>query len=156
MRGEDHAFRLAFFICRGNTPACAGKTAESVRHYDNNGKHPRMRGEDTFRALSSIEATETPPHARGRHEVFGVWKCVRRNTPACAGKTGVLFPPCGLDAETPPHARGRPEFSTGNLVLHRKHPRMRGEDMPTPSGMGILLETPPHARGRLSHFDTHL
>ena len=50
----------------GITPACAGKTMESVVVATWGRDHPRMRGEDVFRFFLGDIPVGSPPHARGR------------------------------------------------------------------------------------------
>ena len=109
------------------TPACAGKTER--RNIDDlvQGDHPRMRGEDAPRWLSTDLRDGSPPHARGRHEDSTVDPIRRRITPACAGKTG---------------------GSTLAVNSAADHPRMRGEDRALASPIVYLVGSPPHARGR--------
>ena len=71
--------------------------------------------------------SETPPLARGRHQLKELGLKLRGNTPAGAGKT--------LQADTV-------------LFVHQKHPRWRGEDLYKVPALPLPEETPPLARGR--------
>jgi hypothetical protein len=111
----------------GNTPACAGKTPRLLPIGAIRWKHPRVRGEDKVLPDLLPPRRETPPRARGRHNVTAAYINDNGNTPACAGKT---------DADG----------IGGNL--DQKHPRVRGEDADTESYSVNDRETPPRARGR--------
>ena len=74
-------------LCRGNTPACAGKTERTDQQDEKQRKHPRLRGEDKAKARAPGLRGETPPLARGRLSTCGICRKSSRNTPACAGKT---------------------------------------------------------------------
>ena len=86
-----------------------------------------MRGEDWQEDFDFPGEVGSPPHARGRLNLFHPRDKVYRITPACAGKT-----------------MGRPSTTP----TYMDHPRMRGEDR----WRGILYRSgfgsPPHARGR--------
>ena len=107
MRGEDLGLMLAvelpaetpphawgrrkfFDTCLGmwrNTPTCVGKTHHARQGRLQHGKHPHMRGEDSRSFPSSPAASETPPHAWGRHLLRSGGGCAEGNTPTCVGKT---------------------------------------------------------------------
>ena len=106
MRGEDFDFPGDVDVAAGITPACAGKTAVTPSWSPKRPDHPRMRGEDSMTATALAEKTGSPPHARGRHCAQSVRKGGRGITPACAGKTSVVFSP---------------------ILCITDHPRMRGE-----------------------------
>ena len=74
----------------GITPACAGKTKNAFNIDENNGDHPRMRGEDIKNIQKDVAKAGSPPHARGRPRKGKVNDLHRRITPACAGKTAQL------------------------------------------------------------------
>ena len=152
MRGEDvsHAFVLMKFLgspphARGRrrtnnrlrrkdriTPACAGKTFQLDQWQAGDRDHPRMRGEDPSSHGCSLNATGSPPHARGRRHLVGVVQGHIGITPACAGKT-----PCPYCKE----------------ARQPDHPRMRGEDASTMPTLSCQRGSPPHARGRLFEMD---
>ena len=75
-------------VIPGNTPAYAGKTAESEAQSSAARKHPRVCGEDSVRVAIILFNTETPPRMRGRQNWSESGKYTTRNTPAYAGKTG--------------------------------------------------------------------
>ena len=111
----------------GNTPACAGKTVRISRAGDVYRKHPRLRGEDSALGRRTSRRPETPPLARGRPRSKRATRCLRGNTPACAGKTSPL------------------KYA---VTESWKHPRLRGEDPPDRAAKDTRRETPPLARGR--------
>ena len=90
------------------TPACAGKTFRF--HVDDHElqDHPRMRGEDSHKAMPENARSGSPPHARGRRRRPLRGRHAGGITPACAGKT----PGRSVSSSRP-----------------RDHPRMRGEDV---------------------------
>ena len=92
---------------RGITPACAGKTVCRTSNFQLSPDHPRMRGEDWRRSVSSDGDSGSPPHARGRPPLLSCLTPSSRITPACAGKT------CR---------------TVSSLQPPWDHPRMRGED----------------------------
>ena len=49
-----------------NTPACAGKTADTNPPAPACGKHPRVCGEDAVNVTPNAIEGETPPRVRGR------------------------------------------------------------------------------------------
>ena len=73
------------------TPACAGKSDSDgviiVKCWD----HPRMCGEKSNSPLGSLTTMGSPPHVRGKVaestvDILGV-----RITPACAGKSTIIY-----------------------------------------------------------------
>ena len=152
----------------GNTPAYAGKTLEDFRCTVGEGKHPRLRGEDSGWLLSKAKACETPPLTRGRPERRPTIFISNGNTPAYAGKTVLLISlqqvrkkhprlrgedatgdiHAGSISETPPLTRGRLTYAPEFLPKDGKHPRLRGEDIHSSSFFTFPPETPPLTRGR--------
>ena len=133
----------------GNTPAYAGNT-EFARFYgEYNEKHPRVCGEYLAARQARAGAgkhprvcgeyltygnfckcyKETPPHMRGRPQVYQSYSTKQGNTPAYAGKTARL--------RRQPHPV-------------QKHPRICGEDCHPYRCRLHRKETPPHMRGRPS------
>ena len=76
---KDHEIR--------NIPACAGKTPEGGFSPGLAQEHPRVRGENVFDAHPLDAARGTSPRARGKQGFFTQRCRLRRNIPACAGKT---------------------------------------------------------------------
>ena len=111
-----------------NTPTCVGKTGWGSFISPLGRKHPHMRGEDFILPPKSTFASETPPHAWGRHADGKGKEVAGGNTPTCVGKTSLPFPFGGI---------------------YKKHPHMRGEDVESALDQWLEKETPPHAWGRL-------
>ena len=115
------------FPTMGTTPACAGKTSGVCPGRACRRDYPRVRGEDISALAITAGQVGLPPRARGRRLQDGTGNTGRRTTPACAGKTGVLY-----DWE----------------CVEVDYPRVRGEDIkaipPRWGGLGL----PPRARGR--------
>ena len=111
------------------TPACAGKTCPLPSPAEDDGDHPRMRGEDTPQELAKILTAGSPPHARGRHTARTRQDPERGITPACAGKTHVVTAEWWLDGD---------------------HPRMRGEDSRTCSKSSSRARITPACAGKTS------
>ena len=111
----------------GNTPACAGKRATTLTTARPTRKYPRVRGEEEAGKPDRDTEAEIPPRARGR--VISSFAQLENpgNTPACAGKSALVF---------------RLRLSCW------KYPRVRGEEGRLPSYRHCLLEIPPRARGR--------
>ena len=85
-----HQLRHSFATYLRITPACAGKTAPTIRGAAVCRDHPRMRGEDTGQACPCGGVVGSPPHARGRRDAIYYSDPITGITPACAGKTGDL------------------------------------------------------------------
>ena len=127
-RGRDVAARCAPLI-QGNTPACAGKSAEYSERADKCWKYPRVRGEESFPACHCFRSAEIPPRARGRGSRSWTAVPCHGNTPACAGKS---------------LRRNRMD------TRPRKYPRVRGEEEGFTLDGSLDPEIPPRARGRVS------
>ena len=92
-------------VCRGITPACAGKRIH--RHLDGvDQDHPRMCGEKGLTYYGHLNDPGSPPHVRGKVITIRVLISEVGITPACAGK--------------------REQFRMKKLST-RDHPRMCGE-----------------------------
>ena len=113
------------------TPACAGKTSADLFRASRMRDHPRVCGKDSEIIMPSLSVSGSPPRVRERLNEFYPGHQDRRITPACAGKTCVIFRP-------PPTLRD--------------HPRVCGKDLvalkPTTSMMG----SPPRVRERHGMF----
>ena len=73
-------------LCRGITPARAGKRLCPLPGPSSKRDHPRMRGEETSPVGERRSRPGSPPHARGRARVRLARRPRPRITPACAGK----------------------------------------------------------------------
>ena len=89
--------------------------------------HPRVCGEKTSTRVGCVTFWGSPPHMRGKVDVYRV--CVQREgiTPAYAGKSGVLISGGGL---------------------RRDHPRICGEKTDHFYNSGPVSGSPPHMRGK--------
>ena len=112
----------------GITPACAGKTGQSLRSRRSGRDHPRMCGKDYQLPKALFTNPGSPPHVRERL----VYPRRRRPcpgiTPACAGKTKLWL-------TVTPHLQD--------------HPRMCGKDFAPIYDVHGRLGSPPHVRERL-------
>ena len=116
-----------------NIPACAGKTQHPRPALFPPTEHPRVRGENGAHFVKSTGAQGTSPRARGKlvHDVLFVQ--LRRNIPACAGKT---------------------RFSRKPRSGNQEHPRVRGENPAHLLVRCLNTGTSPRARGKLSVLPT--
>ena len=89
------------------TPACAGKTFESICSLFGNEDHPRVCGENSGLVAMPDGKTGSPPRVRGKQAKQVCEQLAMRITPACAGKT--LAEPVGHQ-------------------LREDHPRVCGEN----------------------------
>ena len=120
---------------RGNTPACAGITAEVTPNRPLPTEHPRVRGDHFVQVDAGASDDGTPPRARGSLLVVRRRGWVLGNTPACAGITGAPSVP---------------------MPCRREHPRVRGDHQQPVAGAAVVAGTPPRARGsRLGRDRTH-
>ena len=73
------------------TPACAGKTEKKLEAEELNRDHPRVCGENQAWILLEDLRRGSPPRVRGKLVKAGVSRVELRITPACAGKTEMLY-----------------------------------------------------------------
>src|SRR5690606_30347311 len=131
---------------RRNTPASAGRTFEMLtlglsmtEHPASAGRtpsprtgsrpaseHPRVGGEDACSGSVMACRGGTPPRRRGGPRQLGRPSCLRRNTPASAGRTTPHVAPPARSSE---------------------HPRVGGEDVRRRYTMSPEIGTPPRRRG---------
>ena len=89
-----------------------------------------MRGENQNHLMNALPPHGTSPRARGKH-AWGLAKPrLRRNIPACAGKTFLASP---------------------GSRWGKEHPRVRGENIPRFQLRHRVKGTSPRARGKLVH-----
>ena len=69
------------------TPACAGKSFTSMKCFRAIQDHPRVCGEKSAEADSSVTKTGSPPRVRGKVPNAPMISASARITPACAGKS---------------------------------------------------------------------
>lgn len=97
-------------LCRGITPAYAGKSRSSARPHHSHRDHPRACGEKTeYRALVTAHQG-SPPRMRGKVFIGQVCIAPKGITPAYAGKRFTLYL---------------------RLRVHWDHPRVCGEKFAT-------------------------
>ena len=126
MRGKVHV-DLFGRLCRGITPAYAGKSFARYLVLWTPRDHPRVCGEKAVLLIRSCHSLGSPPRMRGKvfcgNSVISVYGI----TPAYAGKR-FLFA-----ASAPPH---------------RDHPRVCGEKPPSRSLPAGAQGSPPRMRGK--------
>ena len=82
-KGQDI---LRPFHRRGITPACAGKRSRSRRSRLHSWDHPRVCGEKAWSSTYFLITLGSPPRVRGKVTCNQQMGCLKRITPACAGK----------------------------------------------------------------------
>ena len=117
MRGKLLMNSIRLFSCR-ITPAHAGKTFTLVIYEQNHSDHPRTCGENYGCTLSFAFGYGSPPHMRGKHEVFCIGSGGRRITPAHAGKT---LRKCYI-AEVNPHPIRQFPLTSHKVVVSSGNP----------------------------------
>ena len=126
VRGKD-SYHIRGMAADRITPACAGKSTQSLQRVLTGRDHPRMCGEKRLPSLHDFFHLGSPPQVRGKEEPSGGHPEWHRITPACAGKSLL-----------------------GQLVSanSKDHPRMCGEKSQLlPAGISSL-GSPPHVRGK--------
>ena len=86
MRGKLHRARSSA-SSRGITPAYAGKTPHPTRSSKSSRDHPRVCGENRLKRANLCRDRGSPPRMRGKLMPLLFATCLRRITPAYAGKT---------------------------------------------------------------------
>lgn len=72
------------------TLTCAGKTNPFFRGTSLIQNHSRVCGKKLTDGISGLTGSGSPPHVQEKHFEDAVKICIRRITPACAGKTVFL------------------------------------------------------------------
>ena len=111
----------------GNSPACAGTTAQRHGVAYPAEEQPRVRGDDRVINIHPARETGTAPRARGRLPAGLTLTRLQRNSPACAGTTDT---------------GGSPDAGSG------EQPRVRGDDQSPQGRRQCGQGTAPRARGR--------
>ena len=103
-RGK-HSPRTGYYASQGLIPAHAGKTGFGAGVAGVDGAHPRSRGENLIRSLSSVCSAGSSPLTRGKQ--FKLDESVRVGglIPAHAGKTR-MWGPCLCTGWAHPRSRG--------------------------------------------------
>ena len=110
------------------TPAHAGKSFCEAIAAPPASDHPRTCGEKSFILMTSLPATGSPPHMRGKVIALSVAVSSLSITPAHAGK--------------------RQSLSRRNQVV-RDHPRACGEKKHPDSSQALWSGSPPRMRGKV-------
>ena len=126
-RGKDDLFYFVQ-LHSGITPACAGKSHVLDRSQRFNRDHPRLRGEKRLTAMSNLLILGSPPLARGKDDSNLATLRQIGITPACAGKSLLVFT---------------------KSIFNRDHPRLRGEKYTTKPKHRRRRGSPPLARGKV-------
>ena len=107
------------------TPACAGKNLIDESTFIKTTHHPRVCGKKLTDGISGLTGSGSPLHVQEKHFEDAVKICIRRITPACAGKT---------------------VFLVQMMKHHQDHPRVCGKNALYPQ---LALDTgglPPRVR----------
>ena len=115
------------FLCRGITPAWAGKRSWKHDHVRKHGDHPRVGGEKVAKTISGGTNRGSPPRGRGKGGVCGHKPRHHRITPAWAGKRSM---------------------TDMVRVWARDHPRVGGEKVAHTEEVSRLRGSPPRGRGK--------
>jgi len=118
--------RLAVFLRRGITPACAGNSDsyDSIKEADED--HPRVCGEQFPPTNPIISTLGSPPRVRGTEQRGGFYRAFHGITPACAGNSKEIV-------------RGSCPYGD--------HPRVCGEQRNAGRVAGAGRGSPPRVRG---------
>ena len=116
----------------GITPACAGKSRTLQAIFRFCWDHPRMCGEKDYIIRLPNFQGGSPPHVRGKGVANKTTRRMPRITPACAGKSSLVFP---------------------SHTLVRDHPRMCGEKRLPDETEPCKRGSPPHVRGKVVSCD---
>ncbi len=114
------------WLCRRNTPACAGTTREPRLPRSRRPEHPHLRGDHAALQAPGCQRIGTPPPARGPPKGEFQRSSKSRNTPACAGTTA--------SKPLPPS-------------VAEEDPRLRGDHNRIAATAAVIVGTPPPARG---------
>ena len=130
VRGKVHRaeVRPSFL---GITPACAGKSQGIENGQVPPQDHPRVCGEKSGNRKRASPAAGSPPRVRGKDRPESHRPQTAGITPACAGKSRLLFP------------------------VHRfpwDHPRVCGEKKNGPKSWDMKKGSPPRVRGKAVSF----
>ena len=116
-------------ICR-ITPACAGKTNPFFRGTSLIQNHSRVCGKKLTDGISGLTGSGSPLHVQEKHFEDAVKICIRRITPACAGKT---------------------VFLVQMMKHHQDHPRVCGKNSNVCGIARICPGSPPRVREKQNH-----
>ena len=111
------------------TPACAGKTTPFFRGTSLIQNHSRVCGKKLTDGISGLTGSGSPLHVQEKHFEDAAKICIRRITPACAGKTVFLV-------QMMKHHQDHPRVCGKNTFMRQKHDKAPG--------------SPPRVREKLS------
>ena len=146
------------FLCRGITPAWAGKRSWKHDHVRKHGDHPRVGGEKSFIYQFPFFRRGSPPRGRGKAPSIQHLRRGLRITPAWAGKSltkhkvttrswdhprvggekSAFFPLSGGWKGSPPRGRGKESQTASTRPAFRITPAWAGKrrGMPSRAGRG--------------------
>ena len=127
MRGKAN-FRRRLRMCRGITPAYAGKSSKTFSTPPLSGDHPRLCGEKDRVKHCGTMLMGSPPPMRGKEYRQQTEELAAGITPAYAGKR---------------------EVGRLDSVLTRDHPRLCGEKRIFASRFFMFIGSPPPMRGKV-------
>lgn len=107
------------------TSACAGKTNPFFRGTSLIQNHSRVCGKKLTDGISGLTGSGSPLHVQEKHFEDAVKICIRRITPACAGKT---------------------VFLVQMMKHHQDHPRVCGKNINVGQAIIGNSGSPPHVR----------
>ena len=107
------------------TPACAGKTNPFFRGTSLIQNHSRVCGKKLTDGISGLTGSGSPLHVQEKHFEDAVKICIRRITPACAGKT---------------------VFLVQMMKHHQDHPRVCGKNLNGYQTARLTPGSPPRVR----------
>ena len=86
---------------RGITPACAGRTPNSLYRKHDSWDHPRVCGKNSFPCAAKFCNSGSPPRVREELAMLQSEYAKRGITPACAGRTNVAKRDYGVNGDHP-------------------------------------------------------
>ena len=107
------------------TLTCAGKTNPFFRGTSLIQNHSRVCGKKLTDGISGLTGSGSPLHVQEKHFEDAVKICIRRITPACAGKT---------------------VFLVQMMKHHQDHPRVCGKSTAEIRATRVALGSPPRVR----------
>ena len=126
VRGEVRKRGLAA-PCDGITPACAGRSATTIRSFRSCTDHPRVCGEKQHVALLGYRLVGSPPRVRGEGTTGDRVDVKKRITPACAGRSSGVNYRIAAFEDHPRVCGEKVDIDADNRVDKGSPPRVRGE-----------------------------
>ena len=138
----------------GITPAHAGKSGAPTLATAATGDHPRVCGEKISQTRRNLPWGGSPPRVRGKVHFLKVRLNERGITPACAGKSQLVFERFRIFWDYPRVCGEKMPFSRESCSTSGSPPRMRGKGRHpgsnhprpgiTPAYAGKSLSVPTH------------